>query len=366
MLRDHGHLVIEYRDSNKRLETTNRLIAAGQAVWSRPAKLQVSQLIAHTCPDIVHVHNTFPAMSPSIYYACKEANLPVVQTLHNFRLLCPNGLLYRKKHICEDCLHKAVPWPAVLHGCWRDSRAQSTVPVIMLMFHRCLRTWHRAIDLYIALTEFGRRKFIEAGFPADKITVKPNFVCPDPGERKDGFVGDYALFVGRLSQEKGLKTLLQAWRHIPHIPLKIIGDGPLAQYVHTAKQQYALEMVDVLGHLAHQKALRYMKDARFLIVPSEWYEGFARTIVEALACGVPVVASELGAMAEIVSDRRTGLLFEPGDPEDLAATVEQAWTHPGQTGWMGHEARQDYERNYTAAHNHAMLVEIYHHAMDNV
>ncbi|MGQ9873581.1 glycosyltransferase family 4 protein [Leptodesmis sp.] len=209
------------------------------------------------------------------------------------------------------------------------------------------------MDVYIALTEFARQKFIEGGLPAEKIAIKPNFTYPDPGPGDRS--GNYVLFVGRISREKGVRTLVQAWQKLRGVPLKVVGDGPLMGEMQRARS----EGLEILGWRSHDEVLALIKSARFLVFPSEWYEGFPLTIAEAFACGVPVIASRLGAMAEIVEDGRTGLLFNLGDAEDLAAKVEWAWANPDTMREMGREARQKYEQKYTAERNYQMLMEIY-------
>ena len=358
LLRSRGHEAVAFVEDNARLNGVNPLKAAVDAVWSREAKRHIRRLIKENKPDVAHFHNTFLRISPAVYYACREAGVPVVQTLHNYRLVCPGALLMRDGRVCEDCLGQAVPWPGVVHGCWRGSRMQTAVVAGMLTVHRLLKTWQKQVDVYIALTEFARRKFIEGGLPAKKIVVKPNFVHPDPGEREAP--GRYALFVGRLSPEKGLSTLLKAWRSLKGIPLKVVGDGPLRDQVQAFAAGYG--SVEVLGRRPHQEVIALMKGARCLVFPSEWYEGFPMTIAEAFACGVPIIVSRLGAMAEIVEDRRTGLLFEPGNAEDLAEKVAWAWAHPKEMAEMGKEARREYEAKYTAKRNYEMLMEIYEQA----
>jgi len=251
-----------------------------------------------------------------------------------------------------------------MHACWRGSRAGTAVVVAMLTIHRLLKTWQEQVDRYIALTEFARQKFIEGGLPAEKIVVKPNFVHPDLGMGRHE--GDYALFVGRLSPEKGIQTLLRAWRHLKGVPLKIAGDGPLRAKLEGFVKNEGLEGVEILGRRPREDVFRLMREARVLVFPSEWYEGFPMTIAEAFACGLPVIASRLGAATEIVEDGRTGLLFEPGNPEDLAAKVKWAWQHPKEMEEMGREARQEYEQKYTAERNYEMLMDIYKRARQNI
>jgi glycosyltransferase involved in cell wall biosynthesis len=361
MLRRYNHPIFEYVEHNDRINGISPLKAATNTIWSCSSQNKLRQFIRETSPDIAHFHNTFLLISPSAYHACRSAGVPVVQTLHNYRLLCPTATLFRQGKVCEDCLKKTPPWPGVLHKCYRGSAAQTLIVALMLTLHRWMRTWSQQVDVYIALTEFARRKFIEGGLPAEKIVVKPNFIHPDPGGATGK--GNYALFVGRVSSEKGLQTLIQAWQGLKGIPLKIVGDGPLLDELHTAVELEDLNQVELLGRLSHKQVLVLMRDACFLVFPSECYEGFPMTIAEAFACGVPVIASRLGGMAEIIRDLYTGLRFEPGDPTDLATKVDWAWSHPRRMTEMGKNARQEYKRKYTAERNYELLLRIYRRAM---
>jgi len=294
----------------------------------------------------------------------------VVQTLHNYRLLCPAAIFQRDGRVCEDCLGH-VPWRGVLHACYRDSRAATAAVALMLSVHRWLGTWSKMVDCYIALTEFARAKFIEGGLPAEKIVVKPNFVHPDPmAVNHQSSIANHkspqgsALFVGRLSPEKGVRTLLAVWRRLGNrIPLRVVGDGPLRVELEAEAVRHGLSSVCFHGWLAPERTIEVIKVARFLVFPSESYETFGRVAVEAFACAVPVIASRLGAMQEIVEDGRTGLHFTPGDADDLAAKVEWAWTHPDEMQEMGRAARAEYEFKYTAERNYPMLMEIYERAI---
>ncbi len=361
LLMRSGHEVVPFIEQNARFDGLNLLGVAVNTVWSRAAQQRLSQMLQEMRPDVVHFHNIFPMISPAAYYVCRKDEVPVVQSLHNYRLLCPNALFFRDGHICEDCMGK-IPWPGVVHACYRGSRAASTVVAAMLVVHRFLGTWTQRVDMYIALTEFARQKFIEGGLPADKIAVKPNFVHPDPGSGEGR--GGFALFVGRLSQEKGLDTLLAAWERLQgRVPLKIVGDGPLASEVAAAAER--LDGVEWLGRKPREEVLDLMKQASFLIFPSRGYEGFPMTIAEAFATGLPVVASNLGAMASLIDHERTGLHFRPGDEEDLAAKVEWMLSHPEALDQMRKETRAEYEAKYTAERNYRMLMEIYARAIEN-
>ncbi len=356
-----GHRVIEYVRRNDEITLNGFLSSAwltAETVWARDSRRALGELIAREKPDVAHFHNTLPLVSPSAYYACHEAGVRVVQTLHNYRLACPAATFYRDGQVCEECVGHGL-LRGVRHGCYRNSRAATAAVAAMLVTHRLLDTWCKQVDCYIAPTEFSRRKFIEAGLPAERIVVKPNFVHPDPGSREGA--GDYGLFVGRLSEEKGLRTLVVAWRRLGgRIPLHVVGDGPLRPEL---EAEAGAKYLQLLSRLPREQTIEAIKGARFLVVPSEWYETFGLVAAEAFACGVPVIASRLGAMEETVSDERTGLHFTPGDPDDLAAKVEWAWAHPHEMEAMGKEARAEYEAKYTAERNYQLLMDIYARAI---
>jgi len=359
-----GHDVITYCRSNHEIEELSVVERAGllvHTVWAGDTRRDLSALLALENPDVVHVHNTFVMISPSVYSACRERGIPIVQTLHNFRLLCPGAQLLRDGKICEECIDHSL-WRSVWHACYRDSRPATASVALMLAWHRRSGTWNELVDRYIALTEFARNKFIAAGFAPGKIVVKPNFVDPDPGEKESA--GEYALYVGRLSREKGLRTLLDAWKRLPKSsPLQIAGDGPQRQELEDEAQRCGLSSIRFRGRLSHSETIAAMKGARFLILPSEWYEGFPMTLAESFACGTPVICSKLGAMEEIVEDDRTGLHFLPGDSEDLAQKVEWAFSHSSEMAAMGRAARREYESRYTAERAHSQLMQIYEQAV---
>jgi len=233
----------------------------------------------------------------------------------------------------------------------------------MLAMHRAMGTWRQKVSVYVALTEFARRKFLEGGLPAERVVVKPNFTARDPGAKKE--MGAYALFVGRLSEEKGPQVLLNAWARLAgRVPLKIAGDGPLRVELARGIEAKGLNGVDLLGGVSSEQLVGLLHNARFLVFPSVWYEGFPITIAEAFACGVPVLASRLGSMAEIVKDEKTGLHFNVGDDADLAAKVECAWMNPEQMQKMGREARAEYEAKYTAGRGLENLMSVYRQALE--
>ena len=360
MLERAGHRVIAYSRSNHeigKLSILGQLGIAQRTIWASKTRREFDDLLARENPDVVHIHNTFMVISPSIYSACRARNIPVVQTLHNFRLLCPSAYFYRDGKVCEECMDHGL-LRSIRYGCYRDSKAATATVALMLAAHRMLRTWDDSVDCYIALTKFSREKFIAAGFPAEKIVVKPNFLDTDPGCGEQA--GDYALFVGRLSPEKGMSTLLEAWKKLPQgYQLHVVGEGDENRGLLAEARQHGLSNITFRGPLSRQETIAALKNARFLIMPSLWYETFGMVIVEAFACGVPVLCSKLGAMEEIVRNQHTGLHFAPGDPADLAQKVEWAWRHPSELAAMGREARREYETFYTADRNYGMLLEIY-------
>lgn len=360
LLRSRGHTVQTFTVHNRELAQLDAARQAAATVWNAQARRALREAIRSSAPEVVHFHNTFPALSPAVYYAARAEHVPVVQTLHNYRLLCPNALFFRNGAPCEACLGRAVAWPGVVHACYRQSRAASGVVATMLAVHRALRTWHRLVDVFVAPSAFARRKLIEGGLPADRLVVKPNFVA-DPGlGRRDG---GYALYVGRLSAEKGVDTLLQAWTQLPEVPLRVVGDGPLRAEVEAAlARSGAGAPVAVLGPRPPEEVRTLMQGATLLVFPSGCYEVSPRVVVEAFACGVPVVGADHGALTEIVEHGSTGLRYRPGDADALAATVRQAWTRPAQLAAMGARARAAYEETYTPERSYEMLLDVYHTA----
>jgi glycosyltransferase involved in cell wall biosynthesis len=363
LLEQHGHTVGRFTMDNDEVDAIGKLTVARKTVWNGRARQSLRKAIRETGARVVHFHNTFPLISPAGYYAAHDEGAAVVQTLHNYRLMCVTATFCRNGRVCEDCLGRAIAWPGILHGCYRGSRPGSAAVAAMLAFHRLKGTWRREVDVYIALSEFGRKKFIEGGLPPEKLIVKPNFSDPDPGlgSEKENFT----VFVGRLSAEKGIGTLLEAWpRVFAHTGtrLKIIGDGPMRASAEAASKGNA--GIEYLGRLeSQQEVYAAMGAAQALVFPSIWYEGQPRTIVEALAKGTPILASRLGSMPEMVADGRTGLLFEPGNPDDLARQAQVLLTGQADRQRMRQAARLEFESHYTAEQNYPLLMRCYQTAL---
>lgn len=366
LLEEHGHRVVGYERHNDELRGGGLVgaIAAGiGTVWAVRSFRDIKKLLAKEKPDIVHFHNTFPLISPAAYYACAGAGVPVVQTLHNYRMLCPAATLLRDSKVCESCLGRSVAWPGVVHGCYRKSRTATALVATMSSIHRAIRTWKTKVDLYIALSEFARSKFLAGGLPSERIFVKPNFALRDPGPGRKPAVS--VLYVGRLSEEKGIRVLLDAWRQLEEpIPLRIAGDGPLHTDIKLRIKSATRSDAQLMGRISPADVHEQMRSAHFLVQPSVCFENFPLTIAEAFACGVPVIASRLGSMAEIVRDGVTGLHFEAGNAADLAAKVEWAWNHPEEMARMGRAALAEYEAKYTPEINYKILMQIYQRATE--
>lgn len=360
LLKAHGHFVHEFVMHNDDLSGLGLPSMAGSTLWNRRAYRQLGRIVHDNGIEVAHFHNTFPLMSPSVYFAARSNGAAVVQTLHNYRLICPAATLFRDGKLCEKCIGR-TPWPAVIHGCYRNSRPATAMTAAMIVAHRAAGTYVEAVDRYVALTEFARSRFVAGGLPDELITVKPNFVPGRPAV--GGGSGGYAVYVGRLAMEKGIEMMLEAWRKLGgRVPLKIIGDGLLGSLAGRAADE--IPGVQWLGRLPMEQVMEHLGEAAMLIFPSIWYEGHPRTIIESFAKGTPVVASRLGSMIEMIDDGRTGRFFEAGNPTDLARTVEELWQNPAQLAQMRAEARLEYEQKYTDQSNYRALMEVYTAALE--
>ena len=326
---------------------------AASAVWSRSAQRRVEAAIVAKRPQVMHVHNTFPAASPSVYATAAAYGVPVIQTLHNYRFVCPAATAFRDGHACTDCVGRSIPWPAVLHACVRGSRPQSFVAATTLTIHRARGTFARGISGYVALTSFQRKVMIDGGLPAERIRVIPNFLEPDPGIERGS--RDGILFVGRLSHEKGIAVLLEAANLVPRV-VRFIGGGPLASDVQKAD---ALGDVSYLGSVARPSVIDELRRTIALVLPSVWFEGFPLVVLEAFATGTPVIASRIGSLTELIEGGVNGLLAEPNNAVDLADRIRWAIDHPDEMRGMGLNARRSYEARFRGPTHLAALQEAY-------
>ena len=362
LLEAHGHTVVRYTRDSAEVSGLTAWQLARASLWNRKTYDEVRQLITRERPQVIHCTNTVPLVSPSVYDAADHEGVPVVQALRNYRFICPNGLLLRDGRVCEACVDKLVPWPAALHACYQDSRLFSAGVAATFALHRIRNGWTGNIDMYFAPSEFTRRKYVEAGLPPDRILVKPNWLDPDPGPGPGA--GNYIVFVGRLSREKGVDTLLRAWQRLPHSArLVIVGDGPLAASVQEAAA--ADSRIEWVGLQPKTEVLRFAGDAIGLVLPSITYETFGRTIVEAFSRGTPAVVSGTGAMAELVQHERTGYHARPGDAADLAEQIGRLLdTSPDERARMRAAARHEYLSRFTGAPIHTRLMDIYARARE--
>lgn len=360
LLQDKGHDVHLYSRTNAELKNFSigeKSRFMWYLAWSEQSYQELRKIIREFKPAIAHFHNIYFMMSPAVYYACKDEGVPVVQSLHNFRPLCVNGLFYRDNHVCEDCLNGSL-FNGIRHKCYQESYLISALVARMLKAHRKMGTWKNMINAYITATEFTRQKYISAGFAAEKIFIKPNLFYPAPhGTSQDK---GYGLYMGRLSEEKGLDMLVKAWKDIDQLPLKIAGDGPQRQYLSGYIQNNKIKNIELLGHVVQdqQQYKALMQGAKFIIVPSVCYENFPRIVAEAMAYGIPVIASRLGSLKEIIQHEVDGFLFEAGNPHDLAEKVSQC-LHTSRYNEMKKHALMKYAEKYSAEVNYETLLNIY-------
>lgn len=359
-----GHQVITYCRQNGAISKeafVKKLFLLPNSLWSIKSYREIKKIIEEFSPDVAHFHNTYPLISPSAYYACRHYKVPVVQTLHHFRLVCLGALLFRDGKICEDCAGLKFR-PGIIHGCYRNSRLFSMGLALMLKVHFLLNTWQKAVETYIALSDFGAAKFIELGFPPVAFSIKPNFISPiAKTEISDG---GYGLFVGRLGHEKGIACLLETLRKCPEIPFIIAGDGPLEAQTQDMIRQYKLKNVQYLGLLDYKNCMNYIQKAGFVVFPSVWYEGMPMVILEAMAAAKPVIAANIGVLPEMVKDGHTGILFKSGSVSELTAKFKWLQAHPAVSVQMGQAARRLFEKKYAPEKNYDQLLNIYKRAID--
>jgi glycosyltransferase involved in cell wall biosynthesis len=351
LLIQNGHTVETFTRSNETLATLHSQISAGIGYFNnRGIAKEFEPLLDSFKPDIVHAHNIFPIISPSVLLSARTRGIPCVMTLHNYRLICPNAMLLRNNKPCEDCMDKSFPWPGIQHACYADSFQRSLHMATLSQWHHQYQTWPKSVSRFIALSEFSKALFIKSfhQFPPEKISVKPNFI-EDRGfslEKSDTF-----LYVGRLSPEKGIDCLIKAFSESQK-PLRIIGDGPLADDVLQASQNFPNIQFD--GFQSRDTVFQALKQAKALIFPSIWYEGCPLTLLEALSCGTPIIGSHIGNIPEFSGS--TALLFEPNNTQELNQHIQTIETDYRQ---RCQQARQDYERFYNPEVNYQKLIQIY-------
>lgn len=369
LLVDHGHRVVRFDRHNDEIEAYGRLATAalaGRVVWSPRAAREVARVVAEERPDLAHFHNVLPLLSPSVLRACRRAGLPVVQTLHDFRLApCISPFLFRDGGVCEECVGGRVPWAGIRHRCYRDSTAQSAAAAAAVGIHRVLGTWIDAVDVFVALSEFSRDVLLRGGLPPDRVVVRGNFadhVATEP-DLTSGTPRDYALYVGRLSAEKGVAALVEAVTGTG-VPLKVVGDGPARDEITQLVAGRPEANVELVGAVARRDVAGLMAGARFVVVPSICYENFPVVLAEAFAAGTPAIASRIGGIPGIVDDGRTGVLVSPGDVLALRDAIVAAWSNADETAEMGRRARREHAARMAPEPAYERLIEVYELAID--
>ena len=353
LLEAHGHDVVTWSPANP-AAPTRQLVTLALAPWNPVSARRARERTASTLPDVAHVHNTWYSLSPSVFPAVKRLGVPVVMTVHNFRLVCANAQLQRDERPCELCVG-TVPWHGVRYRCYRGSYAASFVAATTIALNRRLATWSNNVDRFLVLTEFARAKLVAGGLPEDRVVVKPNFV-EDPGSRPTApSASDFVLFAGRLTTEKGILGLLAAWElGSPPFRLLIAGDGPLRDRIAARVP----DGVELLGWVDGAELRRLMLSARALMFPSEWYEGMPMTLIEAFACGLPVLASRLGSMIEMVEPLGERWLVEPGNPRRWAEAMS-ALADGHEVDDAGRRARAVYTAVHSREHALRNLIDAY-------
>ncbi|MEM1444754.1 MAG: glycosyltransferase family 4 protein [Planctomycetota bacterium] len=360
LLASRGHRVVRYVRHNDEIDDSAPLRVAGQTLWSRESAGAVASLIEEHRPDVLHVNNAFPLISPSVYREAKSRGVAVVQSLRNYRAFCVNGLLYRDGKVCTKCHTSSFAYSGLRHKCYRGSLASSTVVALGQASMRRQTIKRGQVDLFVTPSHFTREIYLQGGFDPQRVAVKPNFTHP-PSPSPDVAARDYGLYVGRVSEEKGIDVLCDAWRRDPTLgPLRIVGDGPARAQLQERTRDARVEWV---GRCDQREALAQMAGAAFVVVPSVWYEVFGRTVVEAYAAGAPVIAARIGALPELVDDGETGLLYDPQDSARLAAHAASLFADPVRARQLGENARARYREAFTPERNYEVLMDCYERAI---
>ena len=368
LLVDRGHDVLPIVFHNREFANWSVEERLTRPIWNRASYDRVLKQLRRHRTEIVHIHNTLVVASPSVIHAAKATNAAVVQTVHNFRPLCLNGLLFRNGKVCESCLNWHSSLPGILRGCYRQSRAASAGAASVQAGHTLAGTWKNKIDLYLAPTEFVREKLIQGGFSSDAIAVRPHFVfetnsaSPVPYADRTGG-RPRVVFVGRLSPEKGIRTLLEGWKLVPHphAELVVIGSGPLSPYVESAAQSD--KRVVAAGHLSPQEVRQYLETAACVVVPSDCYESFGKVVIEGFAVGTPVIVSGHGSLATIVRTGEEGIHFRPGDASDLARQITLLLRDQQMAQRLSEGAKRRFIEQFTAEHIYDATMTLYEHAI---
>ncbi|WP_158513354.1 glycosyltransferase family 4 protein [Exiguobacterium sp. ZWU0009] len=373
MLKKMGNEVILYIESNSNINQNNKIqmVKTGiNTIWSVSSFKKFRKILAELKPDIIHVHNTFPIISPSIYKAAKVQKIPLVQTLHNYRLVCSNGLLLKNGLPCEKCVGKKIPFESLKNRCYKDSLTGTFAINAMQVINKSTGNYNKNVDAYICLTEFAKNIMVRDGFPKEKLFVKPNFLNEDNSkliennlklspEKNNNFV-----FVGRVSKEKGINDILEAFEEIDQssFSLTIIGDGPEKSIL---EEKYGNNQNIIWkGWIENEKVKEEIAKNNFLVMGSKWYEGFPMVLLEAMSLGKPVIVPNHAGFPEIVTSE-TGMLFKPNDIKSLKNTLQIA-INQSEFDFqnMSIKSKEIFKLKYTSKQNYSELLEIYQSAIN--
>ncbi len=365
LLKKKGEEVLFYERSNQEIQSLNafsRFNVMMSMPFSQSSYRAVKEKIRAFKPDVVHAYNTFFMITPALYQACYEENVPVVQSLYNYRLVCANALLLRNGKFCDDCLTQSR-WKSVAHKCYRKSSVLTAFLVRMINAQWRKKTWTTRVDRYIVATEFSKNVFIRAGIEPNKITIKPHFIPEHP--IMSPVSQNYALYVGRISTEKGVEMMVKAWGRVKNFTLKVMGEGPLLQTLRDYVAREKITNVELLGFQSQKDYEQLLRNAKVVVVPSINNDNFPRVMVEAYGNGVPVIGSSLGGIKEYIKDQKTGLVFKVGDQEDLVRKINWVIENQEECANMRTSARKEYEEHYTADKNYDILKRIYREAIEH-
>ncbi len=359
-----GHIVRRFErlsDDIEMFSVARKARVPVEVVWSRSAARDVTRVLREFRPDVVHAHNLFPLLSPSVLAACRAEHVPVVATFHNYRHICPSGDLFREGKICRDCVG-GLPVASVAHGCYRGSAA-STVPLAIATVAQ-RRAWRTLPSAYIFISGSQRKELGPMNLPQSRCFVKPNLVPP---VKHRVAPEDLVVYVGRVNESKGLRLLMRAWDAFERsseggkLRLAVAGSGPLDDEV--SRWAATRPTVDVLGLLTRSQCEDLLCRARATVVPSEWLETFGLVVVEAMAAGIPPIAPAHGSFPELIVDGKDGVLFPPGDASALAVVLERVARCPQSFDEMGDRARDAYEERFEPESNLRQLEAIYRFAI---
>jgi len=342
---------------------TTKVQAAARLLYSRHAARQLAALLDTISPDVAHLHNIYHQLSPAILPVLATRGIPVVMTLHDLKLACPNYKMRTGDGICERCVGGHYHH-AIVHRCVQSSRVASALCAVELFLHRITGLYVTNVDRFIVPSRFYLDKMVQAGIPAEKLTWLPNFARLERYEPTYGG-DDYFVYVGRLSEEKGLLTLIEAARSLDRGTLVVVGDGPLRPVLERLVERDHLTRVRIVGPLHGQALVDILRKARFSVIPSEWYENCPMACLESFACGTPVVGARIGGIPELVDDGETGLLFTPFSTDDLRAKLQYMLDHEADATRMGRLARAKAERHYSAPAHVRRLTAIYREVIDS-